>query len=170
MRELRIQHEGRPYRVLYAFDPRRSAIRLFGADKTRTAGMRKASPAPMRFMTNIWHNWKRTESTMAKKFSELRAQMSPEAQVRSDVKASQMIAEMALGELRRARGLSQEALAAMLHVKQPSIAKLEQRTDMYISTLRTHIKAMGGELEIIARFPDGDVKIVNFSALDEPVD
>jgi ribosome-binding protein aMBF1 (putative translation factor) len=107
---------------------------------------------------------------MAKKFSELKAKMSPEAQARSDVKASHMIAEMALGELRRARGLSQEALAAMLNVKQPSIAKLEQRTDMYISTLRTHIAAMGGELEIIARFPDGDVKIVNFSELDQPVD
>ena len=34
MRELRIQHEGRPYRVLYAFDPRRAAILLIGGDKT----------------------------------------------------------------------------------------------------------------------------------------
>jgi hypothetical protein len=34
MRELRIQHEGRPYRVLYAFDPRRTAILLIGGDKT----------------------------------------------------------------------------------------------------------------------------------------
>jgi predicted XRE-type DNA-binding protein len=105
---------------------------------------------------------------MAKKFSELRARMSPEAQARSDAKTRQMVAEMALSELRRARGLSQQALAAVLHVKQPSIAKLEQRTDMYISTLRTHIKAMGGELEIIAHFPDGDVRIANFSALGEP--
>jgi len=104
---------------------------------------------------------------MARKFSELRAKMSPQARARSDAKARQMVAEMALGELRRARGLSQEALAAVLHVKQPSIAKLEQRTDMYISTLRTHIKAMGGELEIIAHFPDGDVRIANFSDLGE---
>jgi hypothetical protein len=36
---------------------------------------------------------------------------------------------------------------------------------MYISTLRSHIKAMGGELEVIARFPDGDVKISNFSQI-----
>lgn len=94
--------------------------------------------------------------------------MSSEARARSDAKARQMVEEMALAELRRARGLSQETLAAVLHVKQPSIAKLEQRTDMYISTLRTHIKAMGGELEIIAHFPDGDVRIANFSELGSP--
>jgi hypothetical protein len=56
-------------------------------------------------------------------------------------------------------------LAETLHVQQPAIAKLEKRTDMYISTLRNHIKAMGGELEVIARFPDGDVRIANFSQI-----
>ena len=54
----------------------------------------------------------------------------------------------------------------MLHVQQPSIAKLEKRTDMYLSTLRSHIEAMGGELDVIARFPDGAVRISNFSDLD----
>ncbi len=102
---------------------------------------------------------------MAKKFADLRATMSPESRARSDNKARQLMAEMALSELRRARGLSQEALANVLHVKQPSIAKFEQRTDMYISTLRDHIRALGGELEIVARFPEGDVKITNLGAL-----
>jgi hypothetical protein len=46
-----------------------------------------------------------------------------------------------------------------------SNAKLERRTDMYISTLRSHIEAMGGELEVVARFPDGNVKISNFADL-----
>jgi hypothetical protein len=58
-----------------------------------------------------------------------------------------------------------QRLAETLHVQQPAIAKLEKRTDMYISTLRNHIKAMGGELEVIARFPDGDVRIANFSQI-----
>lgn len=106
---------------------------------------------------------------MAKKFAELRDKMSPQARARVDARAKKMIAEMALSELRRARGLSQEALAVVLHVKQPSIAKLEQRTDMYISTLRSHIEAMGGQLEIIAKFPEGAVRIANFSSL-EPLD
>ena len=56
-------------------------------------------------------------------------------------------------------------LAETLHIQQPAIAKLEKRTDMYISTLRSHIKAMGGELEVVARFTDGNVKISNFSQI-----
>lgn len=103
---------------------------------------------------------------MTKKFSELRAKMKPDAQLRAEAKAKQLLAEMPLNELRQARGLSQKVLAEVLHVQQPSIAKLEKRTDMYLSTLRTHIQAMGGELDIIARFPDGSVKISNFSELE----
>jgi predicted transcriptional regulator len=77
-----------------------------------------------------------------------------------------LLSEVPLNELRQARGLSQKVLAEVLHVQQPSIAKLERRTDLYISTLRSHIEAMGGELEVVARFPDGSVKISNFSNLD----
>ncbi len=102
---------------------------------------------------------------MAKKFAELRAQMSPESRARAEAKVQAMLAEMPLNELRQARGLSQKMLAEVLHVQQPSIAKIEKRADMYISTLRSHIEAMGGELEVVARFPDGAVKISNFSDL-----
>ncbi len=102
---------------------------------------------------------------MANKFNKLRAQMSPESRARAEVKAQAMLAEMPLNELRQARGLSQKMLAEVLHVQQPSVAKLEKRTDMYISTLRSHIEAMGGELEVVARFPDGTVKISNFSEI-----
>jgi predicted XRE-type DNA-binding protein len=102
---------------------------------------------------------------MAKKFAELRAQMSPKSQANAETKARAMLAEMPLNELRQARGLSQKMLAEVLHVQQPSIAKLERRTDMYISTLRSHIEAMGGQLELVASFPDGTVKISNFSDL-----
>ena len=103
---------------------------------------------------------------MAKKFAALRAQMSPESQARTEAKAqAMMLAEMQLNELRQARGLSQKMLAEVLHVQQPAIAKIEKRTDMYISTLRSHIEAMGGQLDIVARFPDGALKISNFSDL-----
>lgn len=106
---------------------------------------------------------------MAKKFAELRARMSPESRARAEARALAMLAEMPLNELRQARGLSQKALAGVLHVQQPAIAKIERRTDMYISTLRSHIEAMGGELEVVARFPDVSVKISNFSELEKPV-
>ena len=106
---------------------------------------------------------------MAKKFSVLRAGMSSGARAKADKKAKAMLAEMPLNELRQARGLSQKMLAEVLQVQQPSIAKLEKRTDMYLSTLRSHIEAMGGELDVIARFPDGSVKISNFTDLDGAV-
>lgn len=103
---------------------------------------------------------------MSKKFNGLRKNMSPQAQRESDAKAKVMLAEMPLSELRQARGLSQKVLAQILHVQQPAIAKLEKRTDMYLSTLRSHIEAMGGELDIVAKFPDGNVRIKNFTDLD----
>jgi len=103
---------------------------------------------------------------MTKKFASLRANMTPQSQARAEAKAIAMLAEMPLHELRQARGLSQKMLAEVLHIQQPAVAKLEKRTDMYLSTLRSHIEAMGGELEVVARFPDGVVKISNFSDLE----
>jgi DNA-binding transcriptional regulator YiaG len=100
---------------------------------------------------------------MAKKFSALRAKMSPAAQTRAATRAQKMLAEMPLQELRHAKELSQVKLAEALHVNQAAISKLERRTDMYISTLRSYIKAMGGDLEVIAKFPDGQVRISNFA-------
>jgi len=64
--------------------------------------------------------------------------------------------------------LPQNMLADVLLAQQSSIAKLEKRTGMYISTQRSHIEAMGGELEIVARFPEGNVKISNFADLASP--
>lgn len=106
---------------------------------------------------------------MTKKFSELRSLMSPQAQARAEKKTREMLAEMPLNELRQARGLSQKMLAEVLHIQQPAIAKIEKRTDMYLSTIRSHIEAMGGQLEVVARFPDGSVKITNFVDLDRAV-
>ena len=100
---------------------------------------------------------------MAKKFADLEARMTPEARALADSIYEQHIKEMPLNELRPAKALSQATLAEMLHVNQAAISKMERRTDMYISTLRNYIRAMGGELEIIATFPDGQIKIENFA-------
>ena len=96
---------------------------------------------------------------MAKKFSDLRVGMSPEAQAKALSRAIAMMAEIPLSELRQARGMSQQMLAEVLNVKQPSVAKIEKRSDVYLSTLRSHVEAMGGELDIVARFPDGAIRI-----------
>lgn len=102
---------------------------------------------------------------MAKNFETLRAKMTSEDRDASLSVVQKMMEEMPLNELRQARGMTQKVLSEVLQVSQPAIAKIEQRTDVYISTIRSHIEAMGGELEVIARFPDGVVKISNFSSL-----
>jgi transcriptional regulator with XRE-family HTH domain len=82
-------------------------------------------------------------------------------------RAAELIAEeVTLRQVREARERSQEEVAKKLHIKQAAVSKLERRADMYLSTLRNYIEAMGGKLEIIARFPDRAVRITQFEALD----
>lgn len=102
---------------------------------------------------------------MAKKFRDLRMRLSPEARQRVEEQTRALLEVMPLAELRQARLLSQEQLAATLGIKQSSISKLEHRTDMYIQTLRSYVEAMGGRLEIKACFPDGEVVIDQFEGL-----
>src|ERR1700723_686792 len=93
-------------------------------------------------------------------YSELREKLSAEAQARAAAKAAEMREEMDLARLRRTRQFSQQELAKMLEVGQTAIAKLERRGDMYVSTLRRFVEAMGGELRISARFPEGDFDLL----------
>lgn len=95
-------------------------------------------------------------------FKELQARISPERRARIEVRVQEALAQMALDELREARKLTQVQLAKTLAVDQGSISKMERRTDMYISTLRNFIQAMGGELHIRAEFADGTVEINQF--------
>jgi ribosome-binding protein aMBF1 (putative translation factor) len=99
------------------------------------------------------------------KFSRLTEKFSEERKADIAQKTVRLREEMALSELRQALQLSQAELAAKLQIKQPAVARLEKRTDMYVSHLRKVIEAMGGELDIIARFPNGEVRIDNFSQL-----
>ena len=102
---------------------------------------------------------------MAKKFSTLRAQMSSEAQARAAARAQAMLLEMQLQDIRKSRNVTQTELAHVLNVEQAAISKLENREDMYVSTLREYIRALGGELQLVAKFPDAEIKVHNF----EPV-
>jgi len=99
---------------------------------------------------------------MAKPFKTLKEKMSPTALARAEKRAKKTLAEMPLNELRAARNLTQESLAKSLGINQAAVSKMERRTDMYISTLRQFVVAMGGELEITARFPDGAIRIQQF--------
>jgi DNA-binding transcriptional regulator YiaG len=96
---------------------------------------------------------------MARNFRELEEKMSPEARARSDVKARKMLAEIELTELRERLQLTQVDLAKRMKITQSSVSNLEKRRDVMVSTLRRLIKAMGGELEIRAIFPDTTIRL-----------
>jgi len=93
--------------------------------------------------------------------------MSPKARAEAEVQVSQLDEEMNLAEVRRALQLSQDEIAQTLQIGQGSVAKIEKRADMFVSTLRRFIEAMGGELEIVARFASHSVKIKNLADLSE---
>ena len=80
----------------------------------------------------------------------------PEARRKAiQARTDELIAEeLTLAAIREARRRSQEAVAKKLGVQQPTVSKIERRTDMYLSTLRSYIAALGGELQIVAQFPD----------------
>jgi DNA-binding XRE family transcriptional regulator len=96
---------------------------------------------------------------MATNFRKIRERMPPERQERIRKRTEELLAELPLQELRQARELTQEELAEVLGLNQATISKLERRTDMYLSSLRRFVEAMGGELEIAANFPEGRVRI-----------
>ena len=104
---------------------------------------------------------------MAVKFDDYMAKLPRKRQQAIKKRAAELIAEEAtLRQLREARERSQVEMAEKLHIKQAAVSKLERRTDMYLSTLRSYIEAMGGKLEIIARFPQRAVRIMQFETLD----
>ena len=72
-----------------------------------------------------------------------------------ETRAAELIAEeMTLRELRHARKLTQVRMAKKLGITQDSVSRLEQRSDLLLSTLRKTIEAMGGNLSLVAQFPD----------------
>lgn len=100
-------------------------------------------------------------------FAELTKDWPPERRQRVKEEANALLHEMRLHELRRARELTQQELAERLNVNQPAVAKMEQRADVYVSSLRHYIEAVGGRLKVVAEFPEGEVAITNFSEVGQ---
>ena len=81
--------------------------------------------------------------------------LDPARRRKVDDRAAELLAEeMSLRELRKARRLTQAHVARQLGISQDGVARLEQRSDLLLSTLRKTVEAMGGSLSLIARFPD----------------
>jgi len=102
---------------------------------------------------------------MAKSFDDLvKRTTTKKIRAKAARRAQELLGELLLSEVRQLAGKSQQEVAEMLGMKQPSLSKLEKQDDMQISTLRKIVKALGGELEVLARFPKGTVKIDQFEA------
>src|SRR6188768_2904292 len=99
---------------------------------------------------------------MARNFRELRSRMSPQAQARSAARAAAMLVDLQLRELRKARNVTQVEVATAMNIEQASVSKIERREDMYVSTLREYVKALGGELKLVASFPDAQIQVRPF--------
>ena len=104
---------------------------------------------------------------MATKWKDIRKQHSPEVEARIKAQIATDLARMPLYRLRQAREMTQQRMADLLEMDQGSVSKLEHRTDMHIRTLRSYIEAMGGELSLIATFPDGQVRIENIGTEED---
>ena len=92
---------------------------------------------------------------MARSLDDVLASLPEARRTRVEGRARELIDQVeSLGELRRVAGRAQIDIAAALNVKQPSVSKIEKQTDMYLSTLRSYVEAVGGTLELIVQLPD----------------
>lgn len=83
------------------------------------------------------------------------AELSPTRRQKIEARAAELAAEeMSLRDLRRAHRLTQARVGKALKIGQDGVSRLEQRSDLLISTLRHYVEAMGGDLQLVARFPD----------------
>ena len=99
---------------------------------------------------------------MAHKWRDVRGTFSPEQEAEIARRVREAAGVMTLYQLREARSLTQVNLAKVLNINQGAVSKMEKRTDMYVSTLRNFIQAMGGQLQVKAIFPEGEIQIEQF--------
>lgn len=104
-----------------------------------------------------------------KNLGRVRKQLSPARRKKIAARAATLIAEeRTLQELRQAHKLTQKRMAEVLGIGQDSVSRLEQRSDLLISTLRGYVEAMGGRLSLVAEFPNQDpVVLAGITAIDE---
>jgi hypothetical protein len=106
---------------------------------------------------------------MARNVNDTINKLSRAQRKKVEARAAQLIAEeMTLQELRRARKLTQQKIAKSLRIGQEGVSKLEKRSDLLISTLRSYIEGMGGNLSLVAEFPDREPVVLSGIAEEEP--
>lgn len=104
---------------------------------------------------------------MARTLDDVMKTLPAERRKKIEARGRELIEEeLTLRALRKKLNLTQEKMAEMLNTKQGTVSKVEKRSDMLISTLRSHIEAMGGTLELVAKIPNHPpVKLEGFQDL-----
>jgi predicted XRE-type DNA-binding protein len=147
---------------------------LAAANLVTTSSTNGWSPSRIVCTTSTWKRSREKDdsrarrSDMAKNFNELRDKMPPERRRQNAAAANRMLLEMTLQELRQdITHFSQEDVAELLQVTQGYISKLERQDDMLLSNLYAYVEALGGQVEIRAKFPNQEVQINQFREVEK---
>lgn len=145
-------------RLLQRFGPQLGRPRVDTLKRSRHANMRPSESAE-----------EEAEVAMAVNVDAKIRKLSSARRKKVEARAAELIAEeMTLRELRRARRLTQVRMAEELGITQDSVSRLEKRSDLLLSTLRKTVKAMGGNLSLVAEFPDRPPVVLSGVAEDKP--
>jgi len=162
MKELGFAAADGIWRVAFAFDPRRHGILLVAGDKSGVSEKRfyrgLVARADKRYAAHLERlrtaRTKERIAGMGRTLREMLDTLPKASRARVDGRYRHLKAEVeGLRALRKVAGKAQADIATALHIKQPSVSKIEKQADMYISTLRGYVEAIGGELELIVRLP-----------------
>ena len=173
MKELRFDAADGVWRVAFAFDPKRNAVLLIAGDKSGGGEKRfyrqLIAKADERFDEHLSRTQEEGDIAMPITLKDKMKQLSPAQRKKVEARAAELIAEeMTLRELRHARKLTQVKMAKTLGVTQDSVSRLEKRSDLLLSTLRKTVEAMGGNLSLVAEFPDRAPVVLSGIAEDDP--
>jgi DNA-binding XRE family transcriptional regulator len=156
MRELKIQHEGRPYRVRMRSTRDERQFFCWAGTNGKRSVVRGARSGRRQSVRRVPQGIAARGADMKRqKWSDIKARIKPATRARMEAEGRRLSDDLHLSQLRKARGLTQETMAELLGVSQAEVSKMERRTELYVGTLRKFIEAMNGELVLAARFPDG---------------
>ena len=155
MKELRFGAAGGEWRVAFAFDPARRAVLLVAGDKCERRFYPRSCARPTRASTGISPGspGKEDRDGIERRGRDRGARPRREAQGRGPCRRADRRGDDA-ARARKARALTQASVARELGIGQDAVSRLEQRSDLLLSTLRRTVEAMGGSLSLVARFPD----------------
>lgn len=106
---------------------------------------------------------------MARNVNDIIKKLSAAQRRKVEARAAQLIAEeMTLREVRKARKLTQQKIGRSLRIGQEGVSKIEKRSDLLISTLRSYVEAIGGQLSLVAEFPDRRPVVLSGIAEEAP--